>query len=149
MEHKRLIDRRQFTLESALAALSGVVITISGCGGGGGGGMSYSNPTSSTPPDTTPPASSGDKVGSISNNHLHSAVITGAQLVAANAVQLDIRGQADHTHSVVLGADAIASIKGGATFSADSTATDTAAFGNHLHTVTFNGSPNQSPGDGY
>jgi hypothetical protein len=147
MEQRRL-DRREFTLEGVLAALSGVVITISGCGGGGGGG-SYSNPGSPSAPPPAPAAGSGDMVGAISNNHLHSAVITGAQLVAANAVQLDIRGQADHTHSVVLSADAIASIKAGTAVSADSTATDTASFGNHVHRVTFNGSPNQAPGDGY
>jgi alanyl-tRNA synthetase len=30
----RTVDRRQFTLASAMAILSGVVITISACGGG-------------------------------------------------------------------------------------------------------------------
>jgi len=52
---ERSLDRRTFTLEFALAALSGVVITISGCGGG-----SYGSPSGPSG------GSSGDKVGSIS-----------------------------------------------------------------------------------
>jgi hypothetical protein len=147
MEHKRLIDRREFTLEGVLAALSGVVITISGCGGGGGGGA-YSNPSSPTAPPPAPAAGSGDMAGAISNNHLHSAVVTGAQLLAGNAVLLDIRGQADHTHSVALGADSIDAIEAGVTVAVDSTVTVTTAFGSHLHTVTFNGT-NGDPGSPY
>jgi hypothetical protein len=141
MEQK-LIDRREFTLEAVLAALSGVAITIS-CGGGGGTGGGYSSPTSST---STPSASatSGDAAGLISNNHGHVAIITGGQLLAGNAVQLDIRGQADHTHTVVLGADSVDSIKAGATLSVDSTITDATTYGSHLHTVTFNGTGNPS-----
>ena len=61
----RLLDRREFTAEAALAALAGVVITISGCGGGG-----YSSPSS---PDMPAPAGGGssDESGTISNNHGH------------------------------------------------------------------------------
>ena len=146
---QRLIDRREFTLEGVLAALSGVVITISGCGGGGGGGASYSSPTSSSaPPPAAPSANSGDVAGSVSNNHLHSATITGAQLLAGGAVALDIRGNADHTHSVTLDANAIQAIKAGTTVSADSTSTDATGLGSHLHTVTFNG-PDDDPSTPY
>jgi hypothetical protein len=148
MEQKRLIDRREFTLEGVLAALSGVVITISGCGGGGGGGASDSNPASPTAPPPAPAAGSGDMAGAISNNHLHSAVITGAQLLAGNAVLLDIRGQADHAHSVALDADSIDAIEAGRTVAVDSTVTVTTAFGSHQHTVTFNGA-NSDPGSPY
>jgi hypothetical protein len=140
MELNRFVDRREFTLEAVLAALSGVVITI-GCGGGGGTGGGYSSPTSSTTTPTSS-ASSGDVPGSISNNHGHVAIITGGQLLAGNAVQLDIRGQADHTHTVVLSADSVASIKAGGTLSVDSTITDAATYGSHVHTVTFNGTAN-------
>ena len=77
---EKLVDRRQFTVASALAILSGVAITItSGCGGNG-----YSSPSSPTPTPT--PTSSGDKVGAISDNHGHVAVITGAQLTAGGAL---------------------------------------------------------------
>jgi hypothetical protein len=139
MEHERLLDRREFTAEAALAALAGVVITISGCGGSGG----YSSPSSpSTPsaPGGATGASSSDKTGAVSNNHGHVAVVTGAQLVAGNAVQLDIRGSADHTHQVTLPADAIRTIQAGRPVAADSTSTS-----GHLHTVTFNGDSPEPP----
>ena len=140
MEQGRIIDRREFTVEAVLAALSGVVITISGCGGGGGG---YSSPASpSTPP---PAANSTDKVGSISDNHLHDAVITGAQITAASTVQLDIRGNADHTHTITLNADAIQNIQAGRPVATDSTSASSASTTGHLHTVTFNASSSETP----
>jgi hypothetical protein len=139
MNETRLIDRREFTVEAVLAALSGVVITISsGCGGG-----SSSSPSSPSMPAVPAAGDPSNKVGSISNNHGHSAVVTGAQLLAGTLVQLDIRGMADHTHTVVLAADALQAIKGGATVATDSTTTS-----GHLHTVTFNPA-SSTPGSGY
>jgi hypothetical protein len=136
MKHEqRLLDRREFTAEAALAALAGVAITVSGCGGGGGG-ASPSSP--SAPPPA--PAGSSDESGTISGNHGHSAVVTGAQLVAGSAVQLDIRGSADHTHLVTLSAAAIQAIQAGQPAVTDSTGTD-----GHLHTVTFNGDSPEAP----
>jgi len=136
MEHERLLDRREFTAEAALAALAGVVITISGCGGGG-----YSSPSSpSTPSAGTGGGSSSDKSGTISSNHGHLAVVTGVELTAGNAVQLDIRGSADHTHQVTLAADAIQAIQAGRPAITDSTSTT-----GHLHTVTFNSDSPEPP----
>ncbi|HEX9094084.1 MAG TPA: hypothetical protein VF902_08890, partial [Coriobacteriia bacterium] len=88
---ERSIGRRQFTVASAMAILSGVAITItSACGG------SSSSPSApSTPaPTPTPTPAAADKAGVISDNHGHSAVITGAQLTAGGALSLDIRGTA-------------------------------------------------------
>jgi hypothetical protein len=133
---KDLIDpsRREFTLASALAILSGATITISGCGGGYGG--SSGNPYGPTP---TPTPSTGDKVGSISANHGHSAIIMGAQLTAAMAISLDIRGTADHTHTVELSAADIAAIAANKQVSKASSESGTGGpYGDHLHTVTFN-----------
>lgn len=144
MEHRRL-DRREFTLEGVLAALSGVVITISGCGGGGGGGASYSSPSAPSTPAPTPAVGSSDKEGSISDNHGHSAVITAAQLVAGNAVLLDIRGAADHTHTVTLNADAIQAVQAGGPVVTDSTSTNSTSISSHLHTVTFNADSAETP----
>ena len=95
-------------------------------------------------PAPLPPTggTSSDKVGQISNNHGHSAVVTAAQLLAGNQVQLDIRGTADHTHSITLTHDDLKNVSGGATVSTDSTTTN-----GHEHTVTFN--PTTSPGSGY
>jgi len=117
------LDRRTFTLEAVLAILSGVAITISSSACGGG-----SSPTAPTP---TPAAT--DKVGSISANHGHTAVITAAQLTAGGAVNLDIQGTASHTHGVSLSGAEIASIAANQQVSKESTS------GNgHTHTVTFN-----------
>ncbi|SRR6266571_3199234 len=136
---KEIIDpsRREFTLASALAILGGVTITISGCGGGGGGyggggGDPYGPSTPATP-------MTGDKIGSISANHKHEAVIHAAQLTAGDAISLDIRGQADHTHSVELSAADIAAIAANKQVSKASSESGTGGpYGDHLHTVTFN-----------
>ena len=136
MKQERLLDRREFTAEAALAALAGVVITVSGCGGGGGG---YSSPSS---PSTPSPAggNSSDKSGTISSNHGHLAVVTGAQLIVGGAVQLDIRGSADHTHVVTLAADAIQAIQAGRPAVTDSTSST-----GHVHSVTFNSESPEAP----
>ena len=137
MQNTRFLDRREFTAEAVLAMLSGVVILVgeSACGGGGS-----SSPMSPAPLPTT--AGTSDNVGQISNNHGHSAVVTAAQLLAGNQVQLDIRGTADHTHSITLTHDDLGSISGGAIVATLSTTTD-----GHDHTVTFN--PTTNPGPGY
>ena len=128
-EHKTL-DRREFTVAAALAALSGVAITITACGGGGS--------SSPTAPSTPPPSTGGggttsDKTGAISANHGHRAVIAGATLASPSAISLDIRGDADHPHTVVLTAAEVTSIAGNQRVSREST-TDFS----HSHTVTFN-----------
>jgi hypothetical protein len=127
---ERSINRRQFTVASAMAILSGVTITItSGCGG-----SSYAPSAPSTPaPNPTPTPAAGDKVGAISDNHGHSAVITGAQLTTGGALALDIKGTATHTHTVQLSAADIASIAGGQRVSKSSSTAE-----GHDHTVTFN-----------
>ncbi len=122
---EKIVDRRQFTVASAMAILSGVAITItSACGG------SSSSPSSPTP---TPTPTAADKVGAISDNHGHSAVITGAQLTSGGALSLDIRGTATHTHTVQLSAAEITSIAGNQRVAKSSSNTN-----GHDHTVTFN-----------
>ncbi len=137
MKQTRLIDRREFTVEAALAALTGVVITISGCGGGGSGYSSPSAPSSSP----TPTASTDDAVGAISDNHGHTAMVTGVQLAAGNSVQVDIRGNADHTHTVTLSAEALRAIKARTAVVTDSTNAT-----GHFHSVTFNADASGEPG---
>jgi hypothetical protein len=126
MKESSSLTRREFTLESALAILSGVAITITGCGGGS------SNPAgpSNNPPPTT---GSGDKVGEISNNHGHTAVITAAQLAAGGALVVQLTLGSGHTHTASLSAAEITSIAANQTVSKQSTTADS-----HEHTVTFN-----------
>ena len=132
---EKAVDRRQFTLASAMAILSGVAITITDAACGG---SSYS-PSSPTPtptpvPNPTPtPSAGGDKVGQVSNNHGHEAVITAAKLTAGAAISLDIRGTASHTHTVELSAAEITSIAANQRVAKEST-TDAS----HSHNVTFN-----------
>ncbi len=123
------IDRRRFTLASAMAILSGVAITISetACGG-----SSYS-PSMPTPTPNPTPTPSGDKVGQISSNHGHSAVITAAQLSAGGILSLNIQGTASHPHTVDLSAADLTAIAANQKVSKESS-TDNS----HSHTVTFN-----------
>ena len=122
MQNNRFPNRREFTAAAALAMLSGVAITITGCGGS----TTPGSPTSPTP-------SGGDVSGSISANHGHSAVVTRAQLTAGSAVSLDIQGAADHPHTVVVSQSALVSIANGQRVSVESSADQA-----HTHVVTFN-----------
>lgn len=124
MSDDTLLTRREFTVESALAMLAGVTITISGCGD------DNKNPTT----NPTPPAS--DKTGTVSTDagHTHTgAVITAAQLTAGNAITLTLTGSTTHTHTVALSQAELSQINGGTRVSKTSS-TDSA----HSHTVTFN-----------
>jgi len=118
MKEAKHLDRREFTLAAAMAALSGVAITISACGGGG-------SPSS--------PSVTGDKTGVIGSNHGHTAVITSGQLSAGDALSLNIRGGSDHPHTVTLTAADMTAIAGNSRVSRESTTDD-----GHSHSVTFN-----------
>ena len=86
------LGRREVTVKSAMALLSGVAITISGCGGSGN--ASSSAPTSPTPTGPT------SRTGVVSANHGHAAVLTSAQLSGGTAVSISIAGTAGHIHLV-------------------------------------------------
>jgi len=120
-----MLDRREFTLAAILAMLSGVTITISGCGGS-------SSPSTPTPPTTQPPPTA-DKAGSISANHGHTVTITGAQLTAGGDVTLELTLGSGHTHSVSLTGAEVVQIRGNIKVAKDSTTNS-----GHNHTVTFN-----------
>lgn len=130
---ERAVDRRQFTLASAMAILSAVAITITDAACGG---SSYS-PSSPTPtPTPTPnptPTPTGDKVGQISNNHGHNAIVTAARITAGAAYSLDIQGTASHPHTVEISVADLTAIAANQRVSKESS-TESA----HSHTVTFN-----------
>lgn len=115
---KNPIDRREFTLKSALALLSGVAITLSGCGG------------EDSPAAPTTPAA---ETAAISNNHGHAAVITRAQITAGQELVLDIRGAANHPHMVSLSRSEVEAIAAGRQVVKVSSTTLS-----HSHTATFN-----------
>ena len=119
LEPRPSMDRREFTLNAALAILAGCVITISdtACG-------------SSSP--AAPTAAPVDINGDVSANHGHSAVITGASITAGTAYSLDIHGTATHTHTLSITQANLASLKSKQPVTIAST-TDAS----HSHTVTF------------
>ena len=130
----QLLSRRQFTRESVLALLSGVVITVTGCGsdsssptapttgGGGNGGGGGGGGGNST-----------DVNGTVSANHGHVATVTEAHVNAGADVTIDITGNADHPHSVDLTAAQLTQIGDGEQVQVTSTAGQA-----HTHGVTFN-----------
>jgi hypothetical protein len=118
MAKRDTLTRREFTVRSAMLALSGVAITISsGCSGG-----------------TTEPTYT-DAVGTVASNHGHSAVVTAAQLSTADAIALQIQGSSSHTHTVELTSADLRAIRRGERVSKESGLSPS---GSHGHTVTFN-----------
>jgi hypothetical protein len=117
-------ERRAFTVQSLMAMLAGVTITITACGEGD------DSPTAPSPGD--------GRTGSVSVNHGHTAVVTSAQLMAGNAVSLNIRGTATHPHTVELVAAEIGQIAGSQRVSKTSSTDDSSDAGRHSHVVTFN-----------
>jgi len=125
--HDALLDpespERRATLKSILALLSGVTITIAGCGN--------DSPTMQSP-------GTGDVSGNITANHGHAATITSAQLAANNAVTLQIRGSATHPHTVELSAQELTQIGANQRISKTSSTENSTDAGVHSHVVTFN-----------
>jgi hypothetical protein len=120
MSESTTIDRREFTLKSALAVLAGATITISGCGD--------DNPTGPTllPAVDTP--------GTISNNHGHAATITAAQMSAGGAVTLRIQASSNHDHTVEIAATDITQLR---TPNHQPVVKTSSTDFQHSHTVTF------------
>ncbi len=118
---------RSLSRREVLVLLGGASVAITAACGGGGS----SSPTS---PSSNPPVSAGDKeASSISANHGHTAVIKSAELQAGGGLTLNIRGNANHPHSLALSADEVVSIRNGGRVSKESSNDE-----GHTHTVTFN-----------
>ena len=113
------IDRRQFTRTALMTMLAGVSVTVWGCG---------SNPSSP----------SNSRTGDVIGNHGHQAVITNAQLTGNNAITLDIRGSADHPHSVELTVAELNQIASGQRLGKTSSTDPSSSIGTHNHLVQFN-----------
>ena len=113
-----IVTRREFTVQSALAILSSVVITVSGCD-------DDSTPTSPTPSDVQ---------GNVAANHPepHVVTVSGAQITAGNAVTLTLTGTSTHTHTVELTQSDLGTLRNRQPVTKTST-TDTF----HSHGVTF------------
>jgi hypothetical protein len=110
------LNRREFTVEAALALLGGAIITISGCDNG-------------TEPSPVPV----DVIGEIASNHGHFVTITAAAIRAGAALDVDIRGTSGHNHVVSLSTVELAIIRNGGRIEKESSGT------RHTHLVTFQG----------
>ena len=121
------LTRREFTVESALAMLAGVTITISGCGG------DDNNNATPAPTPTPPPATDKNATVSTDAGHTHQAVVTAAQLTAGNAITVTLTGAATHTHTAALSQAELSQISAGTRVQKTSSVDNA-----HSHTVTFN-----------
>jgi hypothetical protein len=83
--------------------------------------------------ETPTSPSVADVSGSIFNNHGHVAVVTGDQIRAGRPVTLNLRGTADHGHSLALSDDDLMRLRNNQRVERDSTPEN-----NHTHRVTFN-----------
>src|SRR5258705_13064644 len=91
-----VVGRREFTLQSALALLATVVITVDGCGGS----TSAPSPTPApAPAPAPPPAAAPDVNATISANHGHAPVATRAQITPARHVSLNIQANPTHPYT--------------------------------------------------
>mgnify|MGYP001109106158 CR=1 FL=1 len=122
------LTRREFNAASVSALFVGMTVCITGCGGG-----SSASPAAPTGGSGTPTASGGDRTAAVSANHGHVATVTSAALQAGGAVSLNIRGSADHDHTVNLTTTEVGQVAGGTRV----TKTSSSDAG-HVHTVTFN-----------
>jgi hypothetical protein len=123
MSEDNRVTRREFTVESALAMLAGVAITITGCG-------------DDSPAAPSPPAI--DRTGAVTTdaNHTHNGTtITAAQFTAGNAITLTLTGATTHTHTVALSQGELTQINAGTRVQKTSTSDGPTP---HIHTVTFN-----------
>lgn len=142
MQEQKDVSRREFTEKSVMAILSGVVITITGCGDSNSSPATPAQP-SPTPPPAPPTGSADDVAGVVSANHGHIATITRAEIMSGNDLTLDIDGDAGHPHTVELTADELTQIGNGVQVSkaASTLVADDPVYPDvptHGHTVTFN-----------
>lgn len=114
------LSRREFTLEAALAILAGCVITVTdvACG--------------SSSPTTPTPVAPSDVNGTVSANHGHVAVVTGAAITTGAQVSLNIQGTATHPHTVLVSSANLTSLK-----SRQAVTITSSTDNNHMHDVTF------------
>jgi hypothetical protein len=132
------LSRRRF-LEPALG--TAILLLMPGCGGGGSdAGMSLADSaaalgaTPSSTPSSTPSITPGAGCGSIFDfNHGHVLTVLRSDLDSTTAVSYDIRGSADHTHTVTLTAAQLATLKSGVSVTVTSTTT---AYHEHVITVS-------------
>ena len=113
-------NRRAFLRDLGLTLAWGMALPVTGC-------------LFALNPKDPPPPVEGDEPGSITDNHLHAAVITAEMLEAGKGLILDITGESTHPHFVTLSAGDLEAIRRGPNRALRSTHDL-----GHDHLVTFN-----------
>jgi hypothetical protein len=119
------MHRREFLAKAGIAATwAGIAISIGACSDDGSDSV--------TDPGNQG-EEGGDVQGVVGGSHSHDgAVVTAAEIMAGNAVQLTLTGSG-HAHTLSLSAEQVLAIGGGETVTQTSS-TDQG----HSHPVTFN-----------
>ena len=123
----RTASRRKVSKGTLMALIAGVVLTVSACDG--------DNVSSLT---VGPGGGTGGRTGSISDNHGHVASLTAAELTAGTELTIDIRGSADHSHTITLSGAEVVQIRNNQRVTTTSSTITSPVSGTHSHTVTFN-----------
>ena len=97
-----------------------VLLVFSGCGGGGGGMSGGGSGCTDT----------------IAANHGHVLVVPLSDLSSMVDKSYDIRGTADHTHTVTLTAAQLAQLKAGQSVNVNSSMSTSMTYGTHFHAVS-------------
>jgi hypothetical protein len=103
-----------------LAFAFAVGVTVAGCGDDDNG-----SPTSPSPTNQA-------ATGVVANNHGHVATVAAADVSTGRAVTLDIRGTADHAHTLELTNDDVVRLQTRQRVERDSSPNNS-----HTHRVTF------------
>ena len=127
------MDRREFIRISSNAVLAGAAVHFIGCGtqlgysDGLGSGKSTDHSSNITAPDTP--------------NHFpgaHIGILTQDDVSKADALQMSIRGHADHDHVINLSSADLMNIGNGLRVQHTCSDSSSGTIGTHNHTVTFN-----------
>jgi hypothetical protein len=103
-------------------------------GGGGGGGGGGEIPVDAPPSMANNCVQNGTNV-TIRTNHGHILMVPKEDVAARAEKSYDIRGSADHTHTVVVTADLMAQLATNMAVMTSSTLNSSATFGTHSHDV--------------
>ena len=110
------------------AGVGSVILFLQACGGGDDDGAPLPAPGPAPGPG---PQQCGSSGGAVSGNHGHALVIPAAALDSPSAVTYDIRGNADHPHSVTFTPAQLQELKAGQSVTVLSTTN-----ASHDHSVT-------------
>jgi len=129
-----MLTRKQF-LRKALEVSAGALglTLLRGCGGSSGGGSTGG--TSGSGSDTGADCLANGTRTAIATNHGHILVVSMDDVAAGTEKTYDIRGSADHSHTVTISVQQFESLAENEAIMMESSLNASASFGTHEHTV--------------